>query len=267
LVLLAIIVINNTLKKEVAAMKKNIEGIEIEVINNHRFYLYPIEKKDKQLNFTTPQEIYYAGRAIDFVAGQKSWKTTIVSLFNYLYNMNPISDSEIINYVIPWLGRPIISKSEHYKASTVLCNGLYINLSFNSTQYYWILGDIIDLFKMDRNLFKVLLFFEPIAENRKLLSYIKDKNRNQFELYLKEKSLNFATIMKNVDTINTIFAKESSYVDLYYFDDHTRFYNEVHRFLRKISQKGKLDYAQKFEGTLKYLKDFYSDTKNIEFRY
>lgn len=248
-------------------MKKTIEGIEIEVIDHHRYYLYPIEKKDKQLNYTTPQEIYYDGKVIDFALKQKSWKTTIVSLFNYLYKLNPLSNSEIKNYVVSWLGRTIFSETALYKASTLLCNGMYVNLSFNSTQYYWILGDIIDLFKMDRSLFKVLLFFEPVAENRTLLAYIQQKNRSQFEIYLKEKDLNYTTILKNVDVINTIFAKESNYINLYNFDDYTRFYNEVHKFLTKISQKGKLDYARKFEGTLKYLKDFYSDTKNIEFRY
>lgn len=237
-----------------------INGETIVFEGKKRYYVEDLSKRDFNLENTTPHLL----KIDDYEILENIWGEMIRNLTAYLSSMFPETKQNIINFKTTWSKSDIFSTFPRTNFKQIDEN-LYVNCNHTALHSCWLIQDLLDLFKVDKNNVYFVIHRTPYSENKECREYFKDKFKNEFSIYLqttqsKTQELSFKIISNIEKIMDPILAKLSkSYDSFMLFEDSITFYNYSVKFLEYIHQCNNI--SEKNIAIMKryigYLREFY----------
>lgn len=200
------------------------------------------------------------------VLRSRSWVQLLKKLVLYLQSKNPKTHEELFAFKTDWSKAAIFSDYRAHDNMIEIEDRLFFSVNYTATHSSWIINDLLEFY--DIHLAYLVLHRPPVAEPEEVKNEVGRMRREEFKKFLvsncmkSEESAN--TIVNNLESINKVFARmDSSYNDLFLFDDPAMLSNYKSKFLKSLSKctswdETKIQTAHRY---LDYLTDYYASVK------
>ena len=202
--------------------------------DKQRYYVESLTERDFSLECSTPY--YFSNKAK--VIKEKSWVNIIVKIANYLYTEKAIEKETLINYRTSWSKSAMFSVEKRTNFLKIDC-GLYINVNHSAEHSVWLIQDLLDLFKINKNDCRLVIKRPPFCEPKEVVDYIEREMHSGFIQFLtdhkkieRERAIKIAN---NIIILNKYLAKMSkAYNNFYLFDNVQYLLNYKAKFFKVL---------------------------------
>ena len=234
---------------------------DIVFVGLKRYYIEDLSVRDYCLECTTP---YYC-EIMGHVFLEKSWGNLLQAISGFLISMNPSLEEPLLFFRCSWTRQTIFSRYSRNNTKQVK-DGLYININHTALHLCWLLQDLLDFFKIEKESVLLLIHRPCGAETKEVKSFFSEITKKKMAQYLvdvcgKEKEYVETKIIPISERVfNQMLRRFSkSYDNIFLFDDMTIFCSYAKRIREMISNSMKYSEKQKrvLSRYLDYIYNFY----------
>ena len=229
-----------------------------------RYYLINVFDRREDLEYTTPVELLIKaplGSVLinkSFVAS--TWLQLLTDFMTFLQTNYPLDINQLLPFRTDWSRAQIFYDTPAGKNIIPVGNGVYFNLNQSAEHAVWLIGDLLNFYKI--KIGYLLIHRSHIAEPEDVKKEVIIYRKNDFKNYLvSEKEISFEkadTIIQSIDILNKILEKMGgSYNNFFLFDETSSLSNYKSKLLQEAP-----NYTSWSEGQIKTVKkylDFLSD--------